>query len=373
MTSKLRVAVVHDWLTGMRGGEVVLEGILSLYPEADLFTLLHNPGSVSKFIENRKIKTSFIDGLPLKRSRYRNYLLFFPAAIETFDFREYDLVISSSHCVAKGVICPPGTPHLCYVHSPMRYVWDMTHEYFPFERDDGRPGSFFNRRLFPFFANYLRMWDAASAHRVDSYVCNSAFVGERIRRFYGRDFVVVHLPCVEQLPARLPTERDDFFLVVSALVPYKRVDIALDAFARLGSDYRLKIAGTGPDLKRLQGIAPANVEFLGNISRADITELYSRARGLVFPGVEDFGIVPVEAQAQGCPVIAYAKGGALETVSDRTGLFFSNQTPEALADAVVRARSMKFHNRDFQKNVSRFTREIFLTKMNQEIKKLLKK
>lgn len=370
MTSKLRVAVVHDWLTGMRGGEAVLESLLALYPHADLFTLLHNQGSVSKFVEDRKIHTSFIDRLPFKSRKYRNYLPFFPTAIETFSFRGYDLVISSSHCVAKGVIVPPGTPHICFVHSPMRYVWDMTQDYFPYEFEDGSPGSLFNRFVFPFFANYLRMWDSASAHRVDRYIANSSFVAERIRKYYGRSAGVVHPPCIEEIPRSLPKERSDFYLIVSALVPYKRVDLAIEAFRNLNR--KLIIVGDGPDLKRLTSMAGPEIEFHGKVSREEIDRLYSQARALVFPGIEDFGIVPVEAQAKGCPVIAYGRGGALETVTEKTGVFFHEQSPESLKAAVLECEKRRFLPENFRKNVGRFTNDIFLSKMSAEIKKLLR-
>lgn len=357
----LRVAVVHDWLTGMRGGEVVLEAILRLYPEADLFTLLHNKGSVSPFIENRKIFTSFIDRLPLKAKKYRSYLPLFPTAIELFDFHGYDAVITSSHCVARGVVVPPGVPHISFFHSPMRYVWDMYHEYFG---ESGR----LSRMLLPFFANYLRMWDASAAPRVDRYVCNSAFVAERIRRFYGRESVVVHPPCVPD-DVRVPEvkNRKDFYLIVSAFAPYKRLDLALEAFT--GWDRKLIVVGAGQDEKKLKKYTAPNIEFKGNMKREEINELYRTASGLIFPGVEDFGIVPVEAQAQGCPVIAYGRGGALETVQyPKTGVFFYHQTVESLRGAVLENELLLPYRRvDFQANVSKFTRKQFLKNFQKEI------
>lgn len=371
MTSNLRVAVVHDWLTGMRGGEKVLEALLRLHPEADLFTLLHKEGSVSGTIADRNIHTSFIDSLPFKNKFYRHYLPLFPAAIETFDLHGYDLVISSSHCVAKGVIVPPGTPHICFVHSPMRYVWDMTSDYFPFTLRDGKSGGFFNRFVFPFFANYLRTWDSASAHRVDRYITNSAFVKERVRRFYGRDAGVVYPPCIDQKDLRTPSQsREDFYIVVSALVPYKRVDLAVDAFSDSGR--RLIVVGDGPEYKALKRRQQRNIEFAGKVPFAEIESLYSRAAGLIFPGVEDFGIVPVEAQAHGCPVIAYARGGALETVTPQTGVFFMEQTADSIRQAVETAAKRIYRPENFRKNAARFTTETFLAKMRQEIKRLLK-
>ena len=395
-TRKTRVAVVHDWLTGMRGGEAVLEAILDIYPDADLFTLLHNRGTVSEFIENRKITTSFIDRLPFKSKKYRWYLPLFPTAIELFDFHNYELIVSSSHCVARGILPPPHVPHVCYFHSPMRYVWDLYHQYFP-------PRGLANRFVIPFFANYLRMWDAAARDRVDSYICNSAFVAERIRRYYGKPAVVIPPPCVTDRSAIqiAPfSEREDFYLIVSAFVPYKRLDLAIAACRARGS--RLKIVGNGPEEKNLRRIASDRVadgtrggaiEFLGHVSRADIESLYAKASALLFPGEEDFGIVPVEAQARGCPVIAYGSGGALETVlapaatagtqkigakaksrgaGGRTGVFFSEQSVDSLVRAMDEHEKNRYRPEDFQRNVVRFTAGEFRRKLAAEIDKTRK-
>ena len=362
--TSLKTAVVHDWLTGMRGGEVVLEALLDMYPDADLFTLLHNPGSVSEKIENRRIFTSFIDKLPFKKSRYRHYLPLFPTAIETFDFHGYDLVISSSHCVARGVIVPPGTPHLCFFHSPMRYVWDMYRDYFP---DKG----FVNRWVIPFFSNYLRVWDVSATPRVDAYVSNSAFVGERIRRYYGKTAEVVYPPCIpdkHQVPAT--PDRKDFYLIVSAFAPYKRIDLALEAFRDW--DRRLVVVGGGQDEKKLRNYQLPNVRFMGNLSTEGITELYRTARGLIFPGQEDFGIVPVEAQSHSCPVIAFGSGGALETVvAGKTGVFFTEQNVDALREAIIRNEKNHYKREDFQKNIERFTGSRFSEGIASQIKKII--
>lgn len=344
--------MIHDWLTGMRGGEVVLEAILELFPDADLFTLIHNPGTVSAQIEGRRVETSFIDKLPFKKSRYRHYLPLFPSAIELFDLRKYDLVVSSSHCVAKGVIAAPGCPHISYIHSPMRYVWDMYHDYFPYRGLSGR-------WAIPFFSNYLRMWDAASASRVDRYVSNSAFVGERISKYYGRSSVVVPPPCIDddhRVPVLEPA--DEYYVVLSALVPYKRIDLAVEAFKRIARP--LVVIGKGPEEKRLRRDASANIRFLGEVPRQEAIQILSRARGLVFPGLEDFGIVPVEAQSLGVPVIAFGKGGALETVVDgRTGVFFHHQDPESVISAVEKSETIRWKRESFQKNINRFTHSAF--------------
>ena len=359
-----KVAVVHDWLVGMRGGEVVLEAILDLFPGADLFTLVHNPGSVTKKIEDRKIITSFIDKLPFKKSRYRHYLPLFPTAIELFDFNDYDLIVSSSHCVARGVITPPGVPHISYFHSPMRYVWDMYHEYFS-------GGGFLNRFVTPFFSNYLRMWDVSATPRVDSYICNSSFVAERIRRYYGREAKVVFPPCVKEKQKAVWTDkRDDHYLIVSAFAPYKRIDLAIEAFRDW--DRTLVVVGGGQDEKKLKSYRLPNVKFLGKLSREGIVNQYKTARGLIFPGREDFGIVPVEAQLYGCPVIAFGAGGALETVSSgKTGLFFKDQSVESLREAILKSEKIRYRKEDFEANVKKFTEEKFSKEFMREVQKTI--
>jgi glycosyltransferase involved in cell wall biosynthesis len=355
----MKVAIVHDWLTGMRGGEVVLEGLLDIFPNADLFTLIHIKGRCSTKIENRKIYTSFIQKFPFKEKIYRYYLPFFPTAIEEFDFWDYDLVFSSSHCVAKGVIVPPGIPHFSYIHSPMRYVWDMYRTYFP-------GNSIMQKTIIPFFANYLRIWDASSSFRVDEYIANSKFVANRIQRYYGRTATVIHPPCYKDLPKMNFKNRDNFFLIVSALVPYKRVDLAIEAFNK--TNEKLIIAGSGPELKKLQNIARKNIEFIVSPSKELIIELYQNAKALVFPGIEDFGIVPVEAQTYGCPVIALKKGGALETIwENKTGIFFEEQNTESLLNAIKEFDKHSFYEKDFILHLKKFSYNNFY----QKIKKIV--
>ena len=359
-----RTALVHDWLTGMRGGEKVLEVFCELFPEAPIYTLLHIPGSVSPVIERHRIETSFVQRLPKVETKYRNYLPLFPTAIETFNLAGYDLILSSSHCVAKGVLPHAGTTHISYVHTPMRYVYEMYDQYFGPERM-GR----LKRCIIPFFANYLRLWDVATAGRVDHYVANAENVRRRIQRHYRRDATVIWAPVDTQRLA-LSEKPGDYYLVVSALVPYKRVDLAIGAAAKLGRP--LVIVGTGPERGTLQKIAGPNVKFLGWQSDEQVRDWYAGCRALLFPGEEDFGIVPLETQACGKPVIAFGRGGALETVVEgETGLFFAEQTVDALAAAMaklekehdrfvpstIRAHAMKFDRTVFKQRIQEFVQQ----------------
>ena len=365
----LRVALVHDWLTSMRGGEKVLEVLLDLFPRADLFTLLHVQGSVSEAIEARRVHTSFVQRLPASARRYRAYLPLFPRAIESFDLTGYDLVVSSSHCVAKGVLPPMGTPHLSYCHTPMRYLWDQKDAYLA----PGRAHPL-TRAAAPLIIERLRRWDRDSAARVDHFVANSGHVRERIRRYWGRDSDVVHPPvAVERF--RPVTAREDFYLVVSALVPYKRVEVAVEACNRLGR--RLVVVGDGPELRRLRQRAGATVQIAGRVSDFNLASLMGRCRALVHPAVEDFGIVLVEAQAAGAPVLAAGLGGALESVippgvgGEPTGLFFEPESVEALVDAMLELDRLRLDPGAAVANAQRFGRACFLRGMTEEVAAVL--
>jgi glycosyltransferase involved in cell wall biosynthesis len=324
----MKVALVHDWLTGLRGGERVLEQLCLMYPDADVFTLVHVRGSCGPIIERHRIVTSFLDRLP-KRT-YRHYLPFFPLAVEGFDLSAYELVISTSHAVAKGCRPAKGATHVAYVHTPMRYVWDQFDAYF----GKGRAGVL-TRVAAHAVAPFLRSWDVSSTRRVNGIVANSRFVAGRVERYWRRKVDAVVYPPVDTgrfLPAA--EGPDEYALIVSALVPYKRIELAVSAFSRLKRP--LWIAGDGPERRRLEAVAGKSVRFLGAVGHDELPRLFARARFFVLPGEEDFGIAPVEAQAAGRPVLALARGGALETVVDgETGVLFAEPTVESLLDGVA--------------------------------------
>jgi glycosyltransferase involved in cell wall biosynthesis len=368
----LRVALVHDWLTGMRGGEKVLEQIGALFPDAPIFTLFHFPGSVSAAIESHPIHTSFLQRAPGIRGHYRRYLPLFPAAIEELDLAGFELVISSSHCVAKGIIPPPDGTHVCYCHTPMRYAWDQEHAYFPRRRG-------LAARLRALTLAALRTWDAASAARVDLFIANSSFVARRIRAFYGREAEVVPPPVAvdfftpppgaeaEAEAARAHPEsrrRGGYALVVSALAPYKRVEVALEACERAGIE--LRIAGDGPEHGRLARLAGPRARLLGRVDDAALRDLYRGARLVLQPGVEDFGIASVEALACGTPVVAAARGGVLDVVEDgRHGVLYDDRGGGgALAAAIDKAGQIGFNPLDLRRRAESFAAGHFTGRMS---------
>jgi glycosyltransferase involved in cell wall biosynthesis len=362
----MKVALVHDWLTGMRGGEKVLEALCDLHPGADLYTLVHRRGSVSRLIEGRRIETSFIQQLPGAARHYRRYLPLFPWAIERFTFEGYDLVISSSHCAAKAAITPPGVPHICYCHSPMRYAWDQFEAYF----GPARVGWAASRLVYRPVLNRLARWDAASATRVSRFVANSSHVAGRIRRYYNRRAAVVYPPVDTDFfhPAASPPE--SHALIVSALVPYKRIELAIEGCALAGVP--LIIVGDGPDRPLLERRASPSTTFLGALSGNALRDQYRRARAVLLPGEEDFGIVPVEAQACGTPVVALARGGALETVIDgETGVLFESATAEGLAGALDRVSRLHVDRERLRCHAQRFSRDRHVAAMRAVIDETL--
>ncbi len=358
-----RVAIVHEWFTSMRGGEKCVEALCEVFPEATLFVLLHNEGSVSPIIERMPIRTSWIQRLPFAAERYRHYLPLFPAAVRSFSLNDYDLVISSHHCVAKGVVTAPGTLHVCYCYTPMRYIWTQYDEYFGPER-----AGLLTRMGMRLVRPHLRAWDVKTATHPHHFVAISENVRQRIRTIYSRESDVIYPP-VETEALGVSTRDEKFALIVSALVPYKRVDLAVEAFQRLGR--RLVVIGDGPDLPRLRTMGGAGVEFLGWQSDDVVRDHYARCSCVIFPGEEDFGIVPVEAMACGKPVIAYARGGALETVLEtptvRTGVLFDEQTPDALAAAVEEADRIRFDPGALRTFALRFDRSVYKQRMERYI------
>lgn len=372
----MKVALIHDWLIYMRGAEWVLDAICELYPDADLFTLFHAPGTVSPTIENRRLVTSMLQRFPFVTTRYRYYLPLFPLAIERLDLRGYDLVLSSSHCVAKGVITAPEACHISYIHTPMLYVWEDFHQYFG---RGARPSA-----IASVLAHYLKLWDSVSVDRVDYLATISHYLATRIRKRYRREATVIHPPVDAAFyqPSGRPGE---FFLVASALVPRKRIDLAIQAFNRLGLPLKIAGRGWGEEERRLRQMAGSNIEFLGWLDREHLRECYRRCRAFVLPQAEDFGIATLEAEACGRPVIAYGKGGALETVvpltnghqpeplaaEAPTGVLFHEQKVECLVEAIrsfisreavfephrIRAHSLQFDKEVFKGQLKRFVEE----------------
>jgi glycosyltransferase involved in cell wall biosynthesis len=365
----VRVALVHDWLVTWRGGEKVLAALAELYPEAPIYTLFHDAAAMPADLAGHPIVTSFLDRLPFARARHRHFLPLMPAAIRALELEGADVVISSSHCVAKAVRVPAGARHLSYVHAPLRYMWDRFDDYFG-PGKASRPVRLAARVLRP----GLRAWDVATAAGVDRFVANSAHVARQIAQRYQRFARVLHPPVeLERFAAGSleGTGRGGYFLCLGALAPYKRVDLAIEAFRRLG--WPLWIGGSGQSQDWLRSL-PSNVKVLGQVSDAELPALYRDARALVFPGLEDFGITPLEAQASGRPVIAFAGGGALETVTRDTGLFFGEQTVDALVAALgaFDAFEAGFRPEAARAQARRFTKATFQAGIRDEVAALLR-
>ncbi|MEK7452911.1 MAG: glycosyltransferase [Patescibacteria group bacterium] len=358
----MRVALVHDYLTQYGGAERVLEVFCEIYPDAPIYTLIYDEKLVQEKFPGRKIYPSFLQKVPFAKKRHRSFLVLMPLAIEQFDFSKYDLVISDTASYAKGVITLPSTRHICYCHTSTRYAWDDSHKYI---RDFPFPG--FIKKFIPYFMTYIRTWDFQASQRPDFYLANSNFVAQRILKYYKQEAQVAHPPV--DIFKFYPSENkgnESYFLMVGRLLSYKRFDLAISAFSKIGLP--LKVIGDGPERKKLERIAGDNIEFLGALNDEDLKGYYQKAKALIFPQEEDFGIVPLEAMACGRPVIAYKKGGAKETVLDyQTGIFFNNQTEDDLIDALKRFDNLNFDSKFIRCHAEKFSKDIFKEKIKKFI------
>jgi len=362
----MKVAIVHFWLVNMRGGEKVIESFLEIFPQADIFTHVYNPKSMSPLIKSKRVFTSRINKLPFAKKLYPIYMPLMPAALLDFNLQEYDLVISSESGPAKGVIPNPNAYHICYCHSPMRYIWDMYHEYY-------KKTNFFIRFFMKRLTISLRSWDIASSNLVDYFIVNSSYISKRVKRYYNRNADLVFPPVeIENflMVKRKPIEDQDYYLFFGQLTDYKRADIAIEACIKLNK--KLIVAGAGAKNKDIKKYRKTDlITFKGRVNDEELLELYSGAKALLFPGIEDFGLIPVEAQAAGCPVIAYAEGGALDSLKENTtGIFFYEQTPDSLAQSIknFELNMANFNNRNvFTEHVQQFSKETFKSKILQII------
>lgn len=361
----MRVAIVHDYLTQFGGAERVLQVLMDLFPAAPVYTLVHDPRVTQGLLDQRRLRTSFLQQIPLARSRHRLFPIVMPLAVEQFDLSAYDLVISASHSFGKGVITKPETLHVSYCFTPLRYAWDDSHRYV---REFGVPA--IARALIPLALTYVRLWDQAAAARVDRFLAISDFVAERIRKYYGVSAHVIYPP-VNTAAFRPSSAVGDRYLVVSRLLPYKRIDVAIEACNRLRVP--LDIVGTGPEEDRLRQLAGPTIRFLGFQPDAVIARLYAGANAFLFPQEEDFGLTPIEAAASGRPVVAFRGGGALETVVEgETGVFFDQQTPDALAAAMEDAARRSWDQGAIRAHALRFDTKVFCARFLAALQELWK-
>ena len=359
MEKNLKVALVHDWLVNYGGAEDVVSAILEIYPDADIYTLVHDKKKMKGRFEKNKIFTSRLQKIPFATRLYTKFLKFMPAAFEAFDFSAYDLVICSSSSCAKGVITPPSTAQVAYVHTPMRYAWDL---FFDYQKRSGALTRFFMDRWMP----QIRLWDYVSAQRIDALFANSKYIARRIKKFWNRDALVIYPPVnVGYFNPTNNVAREDFYVFFSRLVPYKRADIAIDACAALGK--KLVVIGGGSEAKNLQELAKgkSGITFTGRSSDEKVREYLQKCKALIFCAEEDFGIIPVQAQACGTPVIAFGKGGATESVLDKkTGVFFSEQTAASCAEAIKEFEKLEaagnFDAKKIVAHAKTFSRERFI-------------
>ncbi|MCL2186308.1 MAG: glycosyltransferase [Treponema sp.] len=358
----MKTAIIHYWLVNMRGGEKMLEALLEMYPDADIYTHVYNPNAVSEIIKSKNIITSRINRLPFSKKLYPIYMPLMPNALLNFNMQKYDLIISSEAGPVKGIVPNPNAYHLCYCHSPMRYLWDMYHEYF---REKNSIIRFFMKKMIP----SLRIWDITSSNLVDRFITNSQYVAKRIRRYYNREAEVVFGPVLIEKYQKVIRHPLDYYLFFGQVTGYKRADIAIDACVKSGR--KLIIAGGGIKKKDIRKYKNNSlITFKGRVSDEEAALLFAGARALLYPGIEDLGLVPIEANAAGCPVIAYRDGGVTETVKENvTGIFFDEQTPESLIKALdYFEKDIKFHNRGaFNEHVQQFSKTAFIERVQRII------
>jgi glycosyltransferase involved in cell wall biosynthesis len=360
----MKIALVHDYLVQYGGAERVLECFAEIWPYAPIYTLIYDEEKTHGIFKNKRIYTSFLQNFPYSRKNHRIFPPLMPPAIEQFDLSQYDLVLSDSSSYAKGIITPPETLHICYCHTPMRYAWDDCQKYID---EFGFPK--FVKKFIPFLMNYIRVWDRISADRVDEYIANSKFVSGRIKKYYKKDSLIINPP-VDINRFQIDEKGGDYFLMVGRLMTYKRFDIVIEAFNQL--KWPLKIIGRGPDEKRLRALAKPSIEFSGRLSDKELARTYARAKAFIFPQEEDFGIVAIEALASGVPIIAFRGGDIVEHVQEeREGIFFDEQKPEALIEALEKFKSLTFDQKAIRSKALPFDRELFKHKIRDYVEKSL--
>lgn len=362
----MKIALVHDYLVQYGGAERVLECFTELFPYAPIYTLVYNEDLMHGVFAGKDIRTSFIQKLPFSKSSHRIFPQFMSMAIEQFDFSAYDIVLSDSSSFAKGIITGPDTLHICYMHTPMRYAWDDCQKY---TSDFSFPSLI--KKFVPFVMNYIRVWDRVSAERVDLFISNSNFVAKRIKKYYKKESTVIHPP-VNVARFHVSEKREDYFLIVGRMLAYKKNDIAIKAFNKLG--LKLKIIGRGPELKRLKKMAGPNIEFLGRIPDEELVGYYANCRAFIFPQEEDFGIVAIEAMASGRPIIAFNGGDIPEHMeAGKMGIFFDKQTPEDIIEAVKKFKDEDYDPEYIRSKVLKFDKEKFKARILEYVETKLQK